>query len=78
MLCMQDNTVHQLLDRDGMLTVGTDAKDIDWEAMWRDELDHDDRDPALDGLVSAPCLHHHDFAGTFTFLLLYEWVAIML
>jgi len=63
-LCKQDNTVHQLLDRDGMLTVGTDAKDIDWEAMWRDELDHDDRDPAEDGVISAPCSHHYDSAGT--------------
>ena len=27
--------MHQLLDRDGMLTVGTEERDIDWEAMWR-------------------------------------------
>lgn len=45
----QDNTVHRLLDKDGMLTLGTDDRDVDWEAMWRTELARDDGDPANDG-----------------------------
>ena len=45
----QDNTVHRLLDKDGMLTLGTDDRDVDWEAMWRTELARDDGDPAKDG-----------------------------
>lgn len=43
--------MHQLLDRDGMLTVGTDEGDIDWEAMWRDQLARDDEDPEKDGTL---------------------------
>ena len=58
-----------------MLTVGTDAKDVDWEAMWRAELDHDDRDPAEDGVVSAPCSHHYDSAGTLPIMILCEGVS---
>lgn len=53
-LCIQDNTVHQLLDRDGMLTVGTEEKDIDWEAMWRTQLAMDDRDLARNGVLQIP------------------------
>ena len=51
---MQDNTVHQLLDRDGMLTVGTKERDIDWEAMWRAQLARDDDDPARNGAGVYP------------------------
>ena len=54
MHCLQDNTVHQLLDRDGMLTVGTEERDIEWEAMWRAQLARDDKDSVRN---SAP-LHH--------------------
>ena len=46
----QDNTVHQLLDRDGMLTLGTEEKDVDWEAMWKAELARDDHKQANGGL----------------------------
>ena len=43
--------MHQLLDRDGMLTVGTEEKDIDWEAMWRSQLARDDKDSARNGVL---------------------------
>ena len=46
---VQDNTVLQLLDRDGMLTLGTEEKDVDWEAMWKAELARDDHKQANGG-----------------------------
>ena len=46
--------MHQLLDRDGMLTVGTKERDIDWEAMWRAQLARDDDDPARNGAGVHP------------------------
>ncbi len=52
--CSQDNTVHQLLDRDGMLTVGTEEKDIDWEAMWREQLASDDKDSVRNSAPPHP------------------------
>ena len=39
----------QLLDRDGMLTLGTEEKDLDWEAMWKAELARDDHKQANGG-----------------------------
>ena len=39
----------QLLDRDGMLTLGTEEKDVDWEAMWKAELARDDHKQANGG-----------------------------
>ena len=52
--CLQDNTVHQLLDRDGMLTVGTEERDIDWEAMWRSQLARDDGDSVRNSAPPHP------------------------
>ena len=46
---VQDNTVLQLLDRDGMLTLGTEERDVDWEAMWKAELARDDHKQANGG-----------------------------
>ena len=46
--------MHQLLDRDGMLTVGTEERDIDWEGMWRAQLALDDDDPARNGVGPPP------------------------
>ena len=46
--------MHQLLDRDGMLTVGTEEKDIDWEAMWREQLASDDKDSVRNSAPPHP------------------------
>ena len=49
--CMQDNTVHRLLDQDGMLTMGTEMRDIDWEGVWRAQLAIDDKSTARNGVL---------------------------
>ena len=54
-LCVQDSTVLQLLENNGILTLGMDSRDIDWQRTWRSQLDKDDR-PGLDG--TFPCPQH--------------------
>jgi len=41
---VQDNTALRLLEEDGMLTLGSEERDIDYEAVWRKELDKDDKE----------------------------------
>ena len=38
----------QLLETNGILTLGMDSRDIDWQSTWRTQLNKDDR-PGLDG-----------------------------
>lgn len=52
---VQDSTVLQLLETNGILTLGMDSRDIDWQRAWREQLNKDDR-PGLDGAYSCP--HH--------------------
>ncbi len=52
---VQDSTVLQLLENNGILTLGMDSRDIDWQRTWRSQLDKDDR-PGLDG--TFPCPQH--------------------
>jgi hypothetical protein len=44
------------MEKNGMLTLGTDSKDVDWESMWRQELAKDDI-PAKEGVASYKVPH---------------------
>ena len=43
----------QLLETNGILTLGMDSRDIDWQRAWREQLNKDDR-PGLDGAYTCP------------------------
>lgn len=43
----------QLLENNGILTLGMDSRDIDWQRTWRTQLDKDDR-PDEEGAPVCP------------------------
>ncbi len=47
----------QLLENNGILTLGMDSRDIDWQRTWRTQLDKDDR-PDEEGAAQTPSLSH--------------------
>ncbi|CAL8463844.1 g3378 [Coccomyxa elongata] len=40
---VRDSTVLQLLENNGILTLGMDSRDIDWQCTWRTQLEKDNR-----------------------------------
>lgn len=46
----------QLLENNGILTLGMDSRDIDWQRTWRTQLDKDDR-PGGEGASICPHLN---------------------